>query len=144
MKPETMRRLLLAGKMHGAVPNARYAWAVLSDPAGSFVLRMQKAQKHLPIADVVLPSPGAKLPNGTFPVLIKAERGVSPADAALIEDEILAIYEKLRMDFNPLVLSRLRLAAVARGLRGFPTDAAVRVIRRVDAAMLMQVLAEEN
>lgn len=133
MKPETMAALIRRGRMHGSMPGARYAWALWSDPAGAFVVRMRKAAGRLPIADVVLSSSGSGAGHADgFPVLVKAERGVSPADVTLIEDEILAAYEKLRMGFDPLVLSRLRLAAQARGLRGFPIEAVVRILRRVN------------
>lgn len=133
MKPETMAALIRAGRMRGSVPHARYSWVVLSDPAGAFAARLRKVAQRLLIADVsVAPT---KLADGTFPVIVKAERDVTPADVALIEDEILAIYEKLRMGFNPLAFSRLRLAAQARGIGPFQTEAVIRVMRRVDAEL---------
>lgn len=131
MKPETMAALIRAGRMRGTVPHAHYAWAVVSDPAGALVARLRKAAKRLPIADIALPS--TKLADGTFPVIVKAARGVALADVNLIEDELLTAYEKLRMGFNPIAFSRLRMAAQAHGVGPFPTEAVIRVMRRVDA-----------
>lgn len=133
MKPETMKALLYTGRMHGSVPHARYAWVLPADPAGALVARLRKVAKHLPIADIVISRNAAA--DGTFTILVIAERDARLADVELIEDEILTVYEKLHMGFNPLAFSRLRMAAKARGLAPFPTEAVIRVMRRVEAAL---------